>query len=161
MVVSIAQNANSFTGKSGKEYIVYPSLSTKRFEVFEGMQVELEHSVSISAFRTEVADAYNLFNQMKFADGCNRLHNVIAGSERIMNKQPHPVLLMCALFICSPDEDQGAWSDAEAQAKIEDWSNIDVAFFLGSAKRLAVRFMGGLNSDSPIFSEDQSETSEG
>lgn len=153
--IFIATDVNSFLGKSGTEYIVYPSLTTKRFEVFESMQVELENSVSVSAFRVEVAEAYNLFNQMKFADGCNRLHNVIAGAERILNKQPHPILLMCALFICPKEEDQGAWSEAEAQAKIEDWANIDIAFFLASARRLAARFMGGLSTDSRMFSEDQ------
>lgn len=152
-VISIAKEANSFIGNSGTEYIVYPSLSTKRFEVFEVMQVELEHSVSLSGFRTEVVESYNLLNQMKFADGCTRLHNVIAGSERILNKQPHPILLMCALFICPKDEDQGVWSEAEAQTKIEDWANIDVAFFLASARLLAARFMGGFVTDSRIFSE--------
>lgn len=143
MAKTVSLESNSFTGKSGQTYIIYPTLTTKRFEIFETLQVELEHSVTMSAFRQELTETYNLFDKMKFADGCTKLHNLLNGVERVSNKTPHPILMMCALFICKETEDQGVWSEAEAQEKIQDWCEIDISFFLGCAKRLVSHFMRG------------------
>lgn len=157
MARSIQIDANSFTGKSGSTYIIYPSLSVKRFEIFERMQVELEHNTTLTAFKSELSAAYGLFNQMKFADGSAKLNNLLNAVERITNNQPHPILMMCSLFICTPDEDQSRWTEAEAQEKIEDWADIDIAFFLACARLLAGRFTRNYDSDSPTYSLHKSE----
>lgn len=147
-VVSPELSANSFVSPSGKKYIVYPTLSTARFEVFERMQIEMEYGVSLSAFRKEVSDTYDLLNKAKPADAAVKLYNLVNGVSRVENKQPHPLLLICTLFICEETEDQATWNEAEAAEKVADWSGVDIAFFLASAKRLFSRFTTGFDIDS-------------
>ena len=141
-------SANSFTSRSGIEYIVYDTVSTGRFPLLEICMVEVAQGISADGFRTETVDAYNSFNQMKFADGCSKLGNVINGTERIMNMKPHPLLKLASLFICSDDEDQDKWIEAEAMAKIDDGAGVDIAFFLRSVKRFLNVFFPGWNTDS-------------
>lgn len=157
-VILPSVNDNSFVSASGKKYIVYPSLTTKRFEEFEQMQIEMEYGVSVSGFRSEVQKAYDKLNEPKFADAATILNNVLNGTSRIDNRQPHPLLMICALFICSDDEDQSRWSDSEAQEKIQDWAGVDVSFFLNCARRLFHRFTPDLNTDSPNTSETTGES---
>ena len=152
-VISPALNANSFKSASGKEYIVYPSMTVKRFEAFERLQIEMQHSVSMSAFQQEVAEIYELLNKPKFAEASVKTYNLLNGAARIENAQPHPLLLICSLFICPASENQAEWSEAEAAEKIKDWAGVDIAFFLASAKRLLLRYMIDLDIDSQTFSE--------
>lgn len=152
-VISPDINANSFSSASGREYIIYPSLTTERFRVFEQMQIEMQYGVSLSAFKFEVQQAYEKLNAQKTADAAVILHNAVNGLTRIDTGGPHPLLMICALFICPADEDQSRWSDAEAQEKIKDWSGVDVAFFFALARRLYIRFIPGLDFDSRIISE--------
>lgn len=163
-IINPSPNDNSFVSASGKKYIVYPSLTTKRFEVFEQMQIEMEYGVSVSGFRAEVQKAYDKLNEPKFADAATILNNVLNGTSRIENRQPHPLLMICALFICGDDEDQSRWNDSEAQEKIQDWAGVDVSFFLNCARLLFHRFTPDSNTDFPNTSEttagdDQGEQS--
>lgn len=152
-VISPELNTNAFKSASGKEYIVYPSLTARRFEVFERLQVEMEHATTLSAFRGEVAGAYELLNKSKFADAAVKINNLLNGAARIENGQPHPLLLICSLFICPAEENQAEWSEAEATEKIKDWAGVDIAFFLASAKRLLSRFITDYATDSLNISE--------
>jgi len=147
-VLSPELSANSFTSESGRKYIVYPSLTTARFEVFERLQIEMEYSVSLSAFKREVSDTYDLLNKAKPADAAVKLYNLSNGVSRIENKQPHPLLLICTLFICEESEDQATWNEADAAEKVADWSGVDIAFFLASAKLLFRRFTTAFDTDS-------------
>ena len=153
-VISPTLNANSFKSASGKEYIVYPSMTVKRFEVFERLQIEMQHSVSMSAFKHEISEIYELLNKPKFAEASVKTYNLLNGAARVENGQPHPLLLICSLFICRADENQAEWNEAEAQEKIKDWAGVDVAFFLVSAKRLLLRYMSDLDTDSLISLEE-------
>ena len=155
-IISPQLSANSFTSHSGRKYIVYPSLTVERFATFEKLQVEMEHGVSLSAFRNEAEAAYDLLNKSKAADAAVKIYNLKAGVSRIENKQPHPLLLICSLFICEETEDQSKWNEAEAAEKIADWSGVDVAFFLASAKHLFSRFIKGFDTDSLNFSAETS-----
>lgn len=155
-VISPKISANSFTSHSGRKYIVYPSLTVERFAIFEKLQVEMEYGVSLSAFRKEADEAYELLNKSKIADASVKIYNLKSGVSRIENGQPHPLLLICSLFICEESEDQSRWNDAEAAEKVADWAGVDVAFFLASAKRLFSRFISGFDTASLNFSEAQS-----
>ena len=48
--------------------------------------------------------------------------------------------MICTLFICTKDENQAEWSEAEAQEKVQDWANVDIAFFFG----IGEAFVGSL-----------------
>lgn len=159
-VISPALNANSFQSASGKEYIVYPSMTVKRFEAFERLQIEMQHSVSMSAFRQEVAEIYELLNKPKFAEASVKTYNLLNGAARIENSQPHPLLLICSLFICPASENQAEWSEAEATEKIKDWAGVDIAFFLASARGLLRRYMTDLDTDSLTFSAENETIAE-
>lgn len=152
-VVSVDISANSFYGISGKQYIVYPSLSTERYQVLETLQIELEYATSMSGFKAELEKAYRALNEVKFADAAIIINNILNGAARIESGQPNPVLMICTLFICTPDENQARWSESEAAEKIKDWAAVDVAFFLTLVRRLYRRFMPDLNFDSPNTSQ--------
>ena len=87
-------------------------------------------------------------NKAKPADAAVKLYNIVTGVSRVENKQPHPLLLICTLFICEETEDQSTWNEAEAAEKVADWAGVDIAFFLASAKRLFRRFTTGFDTDS-------------
>ena len=146
-VISPTLNANSFKTASGKKYIVYPPITAHRFEVFERLQVEMEHLTSLSGFRDEIAATYELLNKSKPADAAVKINNLLNGVARIQNGQPHPLLMICSLFICTADENQAEWNEAEAQEKVNDWASVDIAFFLASAKRLLTRYMNDYATD--------------
>lgn len=159
-VISPNISANSFTSGSGRKYIVYPSLTVERFSVFEKLQIEMEYGVSLSAFRSEAEAAYDLLNKAKPADAAVKIYNLKTGVSRIENDQPHPLLMICSLFICEETEDQSKWNEAEAAEKVADWANVDVAFFLASAKRLLSRFIRDFATDSLNISAAQSAAKE-
>ena len=116
------------------------------------MQLELEYKTSVSGMRAELEQIYRAVNDVKFADAAVMLNNMLNGASRIDAGEPHPILLMCALFICPETEQQGRWSEAEAREKIDDWADIDIAFFLACVRRLHRRFMPDLDTDSPNIS---------
>lgn len=157
-LISVDVSANSFEGRSGRKYIVYPSLSTERYRVFESLQLEMEYGVTLSGFKTELETIYRLLNELKFADAAVMVNNAINGASRIESGGPHPLLMICALFICPADEDQGRWNEAEAAEKVGDWANIDVAFFLSCAKRLFHRYLPGSDTVSRSSSGQVGET---
>ncbi len=109
-VISPELNTNAFKSASGKEYIVYPSITAARLGVLEILQVEIEYGTSLSAFRSEVAGAYELLNKAKFADAAVKIKNLLNGATRIENSRHHPILLICSLFICPAEENQAEWS---------------------------------------------------
>lgn len=147
-VISPDLSANSFKSASGKKYIVYPSITTCRFEVLETLMVEMENLTSPSGFREESVAVYDLLNKGKFADAAVKQNNIINGVSRIQNGQPHPLLTICSLFICPAEENQAEWSEAEAQEKIKDWAGVEVDFFLASAKRFLRRYINDYATDS-------------
>lgn len=72
---------------------------------------------------------YTLLNEGRFADAAVKQHGVVHGSIRIDERRKHPLMLICSLFIAAPNEDLTTWNEAEAAEKINDWSNVDMAFF--------------------------------
>lgn len=157
---TIPKDANSFTGISGKEYIIRDSISAGRFPHFEAIQIEMAHGVSVTGFQSEVQRVYSLLNQMKFADGCTALYNALNGAERIANAVPHPVMRLCTLFMCEPDEALEKWDEASALKKVEDWADIELDFFLRSANYIVRHYMGVSNSGSRT-SLSETATNEG
>ena len=72
-------NANSFKTASGKEYIIYPTVGTGRFPMLEICMIEIQHGLSVSGFKSEILEAYELQNKSKFADVSVKLHNLQNG----------------------------------------------------------------------------------
>lgn len=140
-------NANSFKTASGKEYIIYPTVGTGRFPMLEICMIEIQHGLSVSGFKSEILEAYELQNKSKFADVSVKLHNLQNGVSRILSGQMHPIFKLCTLFVCSPSENRETWSEAEAQEKVADWSSVDDAFFLNCARLFVRRYFKDLGID--------------
>ena len=151
---TIPKEANSFTGISGKEYLIRDSISVGRFPHFEAIQIEMAHGVSVSGFQSEVQRVYSLLNQMKFADGCTALYNALSGTERVANSVPHPVMRLCTLFMCEQDEALEKWDEALAMKKVEDWADIELDFFLRCANSIVRHYMGVSDSGSRTSSSE-------
>lgn len=142
-------NTNSFKSRSGKEYIIYPSVGTGRFPMLEICMVEIQHGISITGFSEEIDSLYDSLNKGKQADASVKADKIKNGVARILNKQLHPVFKLCTLFICSPDENRAEWSEAEAMEKVADWGGVDDNFFLQSARRFVRHYFKDSSIDFP------------
>ena len=149
-MTQIPLDANSFEA-NGHKYLIHPSLSVARFEIFEQQQIWVEYGSSASAFRQEAVQVYELLNKGKFADASVAQRNLIDGVARVAEKRAHPVLLMCTLFVVREGEDTAQWSETDAAEKIADWrkAGIESAFFFHLLKRLGAAYMQGLEQGTP------------
>ncbi len=160
-IVNPSVSDNSFVGKSGTVYVIHPSLTAGRFEYLERLQIELQYGTTLSAFRQEASEVYTLLNEGRFADAAVKQHGVVHGSIRIDERRKHPLMLICSLFIAAPNEDLTTWNEAEAAEKINDWSNVDMAFFLALRRRFLQDFTRFSDTDFQHTSpENQTEASD-
>lgn len=144
----IAPDANSFEA-NGFKYVIHPSLSVERYRQFERLQVIAGFGADYQTLYTSVAAAYDLINKMKVADCAVKLNGVLEGLRRPINSQPHPLLLLCTVFISREGEDITRWDEAEATEKIADWgaAGYDVADFFRLASHSSRLFLQNLGSD--------------
>jgi hypothetical protein len=151
----IEQNANEFTTASGRTYYIYSSMSAARYVIAQKLEAEMQAGTTIGQVVAQTKKAYECLNTSKNADAAVILFNVNQEADRVLNEQPDSIMLYCTLFMCEKGEDTGKWNETDAQSKIEDWSDIDAAFFLKSFKRFLIQFMRDLNTSTPNSSQDQ------
>jgi len=135
-------STNSFTA-NGTKYLIHGSLTVRRYEVFDRLQVEMSQNVSLSGFRMEMERAYECLNKSKVADAAVVIRNALEGVARIEQGQPHPVLLLSSLFICKEGENLEDWNETEQLEKIDDWKRggLEMAFFFKLLRHLGAVYM--------------------
>ena len=97
--------ANSFEA-NGNKYLIHSSLTVKRFEVFERLQIEVSFGVDFDSLKNSIAKIYDCLQTFKGADASVIARNALEGIARIDNKRKHPIMLLCSLFICRENENQ-------------------------------------------------------
>jgi hypothetical protein len=139
--------ANSFEA-NGKKYLIHGSLSVKRFEEFEKLQVQVGFGADFQSLYSTLEKAYANMNQMKVMDAGVLIHNTLQGVSRKTDGRSHPVMLLCTLFIAREGENLAEWTETDAVEKIDDWKKegIDVSFFFSLANSLVPAFTLGFNS---------------
>jgi len=109
-----------FTAK-GKTYKAHSTLSIERFIEFEKLQVSVGFGFTFDQFFHKLKDSYEDLNKGKQADAAVKIHNMLTGIADKIDRRKHPVLMLCALFICTEDEDRKRYDEKLMEKKVNDW----------------------------------------
>ncbi len=152
---------------NGKAYRVYHTVSFDRYEAYELLQVEVGLARTFTQFQSELREAYDLCNEVAsgkkvFADLAVLLRDMMVGTALVGERQTHPVLRMCALFINREGEDVRYIDEALIESKVNDWriEGIDMGFFFAFALRSIPGFIEAYKAVSRDTSERELERAE-
>lgn len=147
---------------NGRQYRVFHTVSFDRYEAYELLQVEVGLARTYPQFMAELREAYDLCNEVAtgkkvFADLAVLLRDMIVGTTLVSERQTHPILRMCALFINRDGEDVRYIDEAVIESKINDWKveGIDMTFFFAFALRSIPGFIEAYKAVSRDTSEKE------
>ena len=136
-------NATSFMA-NGKEYFIESSLSFDRHYYYTMLQIEFGFGVSYNDMLAAWQEVINEADKLRFSSIVIKANNILECAKRPAKKE-HPLLMLCALFINTENEDRKSITEEQIKTKINDWAaegfNI-VPFF-----RLARTFVNALHED--------------
>lgn len=152
---------------NGRQYRVYHTVSFDRYEAYELLQVEVGLARTYPQFMAELREAYDLCNEVAtgkkvFADLAVLLRDMIVGTTLVSERQMHPILRMCALFINRDGEDVRYIDEAVIESKVNDWKaeGIDMGFFFAFALRSIPGFIEAYKAVSRDTSDKERERAE-
>lgn len=130
-VVEVELNARSFVA-NGKTYRPVGSLSADRWEMYEPMSLQVGMGRTYKEHMDALREIYDDCNdiaagQRKFADMVCKLRDLITGGALTMERELHPVLVLCTLFINYEGEDTKTITEDEIRMKIDDWKTEGIA----------------------------------
>ena len=130
-VKEIDHRVESFMA-NGKKYRVAGSLSADRWETYELLTVEVGMARTFEDHQAGLREAYDDCNavaagQPRFANLAVKLRDMIMGSILVGERQLHPVLKLCALFINWEGEDVRYITEETIRIKVEDWKAEGIA----------------------------------
>ena len=150
--------AKTFTANN-VEYGVATSMSIRRWEEFEILQVEVGMARSYDQFHAQHVKLASLVDKLArredaLGEMMTILNDLINGGFLVTKREVHPALKMCALFINRKDEDLTTITDAMIAEKINDWrtEGISVNYFFGFAWHLIPGFVAAYKASSPATS---------
>lgn len=151
----IPPGANSFEA-NGKKYLIHNSLSVARFRKLHELQVIAGFGADYQTLYQTLKDVYNLLEEPKLASASVKINGVLEGIARELNKQYHPLLLICTLFMCPEGSDITRWNEAEAGECIEDWNTegYDIQGFFTEGLRFLRQFALNLQPGTPATSNE-------
>ena len=128
---------------NGKKYIIRPSLTIARFEEFEKIEVNVTFGTSFQTLFGNLRKAWDYLNSNEPANASVTLYNTMIGIKDKLEERENPMLMLCALFICTEEEDVSKYDPAICRAKIADWRDEGIAMkdFFGLAFNLVNDFM--------------------
>ena len=145
---------------NGRTYRVYHTVSFDRYEAYELLQVEVGLARTYQQFMDELRAAYDLCNEVAtgkkvFADLAVLLRDMIVGTTLVGERQMHPILRMCALFINREGEDLRYIDEGLIESKVNDWKSegIDMGYFFVFALRSIPGFIEAYKAVSRDTSE--------
>lgn len=133
---------------NGREYLIRNTLTLERFIQYEKLQNHYAFGLSFSQIVGRLEQSINYANAGKGVEAWNVIFNLRDGIASRLEDRKHPALLLCSLFIITPDEDLTTWVEADQQRKFEDWNKegIDIYDFFTLASNFTKDF-------TKIFSE--------
>lgn len=140
---------------NGKEYIIRQSLTIERFEEFEKLQIQVGYGVDFRGMFGNLRKAYDYLNASQPADAGVLLYNTMNGVKNEIDGRENEVLQLCALFICTENEDLTIFDENLMKAKIDDWKIEGIAMesFFTLAFNLVNGFIPVYNQVSASISE--------
>lgn len=148
----------SFKAK-GKTYKIYSTLSIARFIEFEKLQAEVGFGFTFDQFFNKLKDTYEALNKGKLADAAVKVHNMLTGIADKIDRRKHPVLMLCALFICEEKEDRSKYDEKVMTQKIQDWQEegLEIQDFFTLAFNFVSGFIPAYNEISQSISSQKKE----
>lgn len=157
-------DAKTFTA-NGVEYGVATSMSIRRWEEYEILQVEVGLARTYEQFSQQLSRLGGLINKLArredaLAEMMMIVNDLTTGSFLVTNREVHPALKMCALFINRKDENLADITDELIAEKVNDWriEGISVNYFFGFAWHLIPGFVAAYKASSPATSGRMSGT---
>lgn len=142
---------------NGTEYFVKSSLSVERFRWFEKYQVNFGFARDFKTIYDNLKKSIDLANKGKGVEAWNCVFNLYEQVGKIVDEEKavHQAFLICALFICTEDEDVTQWDENKAIKKIEDWNRegITANSFFQLAANLVNGYIDALEEISRSTSE--------
>jgi len=151
-------NQNSFEA-DGETFYIDKTLSLRRFEEFEVLIPQLTHGTTFLRILQEDRQIWDLLNQNKLADAAIIIHNRMTSIKGNIEKRLNPVLLLCALFLNTKDENRAEYNEALMNEKIQKWykEGIEVNSFFQLAFNLVNTFVPILDETSQDISKQEQE----
>lgn len=131
-VVVIPPGATKFDA-NGKTYYLQTTLSMGRYQSFKKMEMELGFNLNFKTLADKLIAAYSAANDNRFADTVVALKQTMDGIALFNENRYGIAQYVSTLFINTLEEDKSKWDKALAESKLQDWENIDSAFFLSFA----------------------------
>lgn len=131
----IPLDATEFTA-NGKTFRVYKSVSQDRWAEYETLTDEIGFARTFDQIRNEVKGCIDILDSITkngkgFVDLSVKLNDLYTGTHLVGERQTHPVLRLCSLFIIREGEDVRFVDEQVIESKIEDWrmGGIDMKYF--------------------------------
>ena len=128
----------------GVRYFVKTTLSVERYRIFEKLQVEFGFGRTFEDMFRQLDNSVNLANKGKGLEAWNIVFNLKEGVGKELEKQAHPAMNICSLFIVEENEDLTTWDEQKAAMKIKNWNDegYDVNSFFQLAANLVTGYIG-------------------
>jgi 5'-3' exonuclease len=141
-VKHISFNDSSFSA-NGKEYLIKPTLTVKRFIEYEKLQNHFAFGKTFEEIYKHLKTAIELGDKGKGIEAWSMIVNLRDGIVDKIEDRSHPALLLCSLFIVTKDEDLTKWDKQDAEEKIKDWETEGIAMmdFFRLAANLVTGFI--------------------
>jgi len=117
---TIPLNAKHFEAK-GVKYYIHNMLSVERWEKYEEYQHLAGFGTDFQGLFELVKKAYLKLNERKDADAAVTLHNIMVAIKQRLEKRDNAVLMICALWCNSDDEDTKVFDEQKLMDKIQNW----------------------------------------
>lgn len=146
--------ATEFTA-NGKRYLIKQTLSVERFRWYEKYQINFGYGRSFDNIHKSLEKSVDLANKGKGLEAWNIIFNLKDCIDKDLDKRAHQAFYLCALFICTEDEDLTKWEETLAERKIEDWNaeGIDAFSFFRIATNLVQGYLTALEGLSQDISQ--------
>lgn len=142
---------------NGTTYYIKQSLSIERYRWYEKYQVNLGFARDFKSIHSELKKSIDLANKAKGVEAWNHVFNLYEQVGKIVDEQAtiHQGFLICALFICTEDEDLTEWDENIALKKIADWNKegFSAMSFFQLAANLTQGYIDALEEISQRISE--------
>lgn len=157
----IKDGAKSFTGASGRRYLVHPTLTAEAFQKLEEFRIEIECGNDAAALIKLFASVVTALQKNDIYTASVAAYNALNIAERIKDERPPAFMLALTLFVRPEGADLTQWDEAEAAEWIADWNAagyaVDDLFSLAYACQTRLDFAFTRNfrdiSDQPSESE--------
>jgi hypothetical protein len=142
---------------NGVTYYVKPSLSIERFKWYEKYQINFGYGRSFEEIHNALKKSIDLANKGKGVEAWNIIYNLYESAGKELDKRAHQAFYLCALFICTENEDLTKWDETIAEEKIKNWNaeGISSNSFFRVAANLVIGFIDALEPTSQDISEVQ------